>query len=112
MELPQPMNDAPTTPADLALPARGWLITFAFLGAVMFLDGLASLLGGGLAGAALAEAAGKVLGGGLMATYGTLGLRGVRPPEGKGVQALAFMALCLYAGGEIAGSAWWASLFG
>jgi hypothetical protein len=106
------MNDQRTTAAKLALPSRGWLITFTFLGVVMALDGIASLVGGGLAPAALAEAAGKVLGGPLMASYGAFGLRGIRAPEGKGIEALAILALCLYVGGEVAGSAWWASVVG
>ena len=106
------MNSIPKMDPTSAMPSRGWLITFAFLGALMAIDGVATLADGDVATAALVEAAGKALGGSLLAAYGALGLRGARPPEGKGVDALAILALCLYAGGKVVGSAWWASAVG
>lgn len=106
------MTNTLTNDPASALPSRGWLATFAFLGVVMALDGLLSLAAGEAATAAMVEAAGKALGGSLVAAYGALGLRGARPLEGKGIEGLAIIALCLYAGGKVVGSAWWTSVVG
>jgi hypothetical protein len=96
----------PTAPLS-----RRWQLFFVFIGALTALDGgLTLMAGAALAPAMLAESTGKLLAGIVLLWTGTAHLRGGRMAGARGPTVVAALALILYLGGKIAGSAWWQAL--